>query len=131
MMSELTAEEAQNLAMYLAGVTEHTELEALALVTREGIRLAFSAIPGYEINPDLLASMSAAILQAGENAVERLGYTNFMEVVMRGPSAFLLLSAAGRFFLIGASRTIKDLGKTVSVFRYYSKEIGKSYPIID
>ncbi|GAB4315583.1 MAG: hypothetical protein Kow0069_17420 [Promethearchaeota archaeon] len=130
-MAELTEQEAQNLALYLAGITEHTDLEALALVTREGMRLAFSAIPGYDINPDLLASMSAVILQAGEEAVDRLKYDSLLEVVIRGPSAFLLLSAAGRFFLIGASRSVKDLGKTVAVFRYYSKEIGKSYPKVD
>lgn len=130
-MAELTEAEAQNLAMYLAGITENTDLEALALVTREGMRLAFSAVPDYEINPDLLASMSAVILQSAEDAISRINYNNLIEVVIRGPSAFLLLAAAGRFFLIGASRSIRDLRKSVSVFRYYSKEIAKSYPKID
>jgi len=44
-------------------------------------------------------------------------------------NAFIILSAAGRFFLMGASRKTEDLGKIVSVFRYYAKEIGVRYPI--
>jgi hypothetical protein len=30
---------------------------------------------------------------------------------------------------MGASRKIEDLGKIVSVFRYYAKEIGIRYPV--
>lgn len=127
-MSQLTEVEANILAQYLAGITSHTDLEALALVTREGLRLAFSAVPGFDINPDVLSAMSEVILQAGDDAVDKLGYRNLLEVVVRGTNAFLLLAAAGRFFLIGASRDIKDLGKTVAVFRHYAGEISKSYP---
>jgi predicted regulator of Ras-like GTPase activity (Roadblock/LC7/MglB family) len=130
-MSQLTEAEANTLAQYLAGITSHTDLEALALVTREGLRLAFSAVPGFDINPDVLSAMSAVILQAGYDAVNKLGYRNLLEVVLRGTTAFLLLAAAGRFFLIGASREIKDLGKTVAVFRHYAGEIAKSYPSLD
>jgi predicted regulator of Ras-like GTPase activity (Roadblock/LC7/MglB family) len=129
-MSQPTEAEANTLAQYLAGITQHTDLEALALVTREGMRLAFSAVPGFDINPDLLSAMSAVILQAGDDAVRKLGYNNLLEVVLRGSNAFLLFAAAGRFFLIGASRSIKDLGKTVSVFRYYAGEIAKAYPMV-
>src|SRR5271157_3267924 len=130
-MSQLNEAEANMLAQYLAGITSHTDLEALALVTREGLRLAFSAVPGFDINPDVLSAMSAVILQAGDDAVTKLGYRNLLEVVLRGTTAFLLLAAAGRFFLIGASREIKDLGKTVAVFRHYAGEIAKSYPPIE
>ena len=127
-MSDLTPQEAQSLSKFLGNITEHTELEALALVTREGLRLAFSCIPDYEINPDLFSSMSAVVMQSGTDAISALGYTNMLEIVLRGENAFIILSAAGRFFLMGASRKIADLGKIVSVFRYYSGEISKRYP---
>ncbi|MBD3350236.1 MAG: hypothetical protein GF364_02005 [Candidatus Lokiarchaeota archaeon] len=127
-MSSLTPEEAQNLAVFLGNITQHTELEALALVTREGMRLAFSAIPDYKINPDQLSSMAAVILQSGVDAVEKVGYDYLSECVIRGKSSFMVLAAAGRFFLVGASRDTKDLGKVVSVFRYYAKKIAESYP---
>jgi predicted regulator of Ras-like GTPase activity (Roadblock/LC7/MglB family) len=127
-MSDLSPQEAQNLSAFLGNITEHTDLEALALVTREGLRLAFSCIPDYDINPDLFSSMSAVVMQSGEDAIRTLDYKNLLEVILRGDNAFIILSNAGRFFLMGASRATKDLGKVVSVFRYYAQEIGKRYP---
>ncbi len=127
-MSDLTPQEAQNLSEFLGNITEHTDLEALALVTREGLRLAFSCVPGYNINPDLFSSMSAVVMKSGEDAIQSLEYNDLLEVILRGDNAFIILSNAGRFFLMGASREIKDLGKIVSVFRYYAKEISKRYP---
>ncbi len=129
-MVNLTSEEAQNLSNFLGNITEHTELEALALVTNEGLQLAFSCIPEYDINPDLFSSLSAVVMKSGSDAISTMGYTNMLEVVLRGRDAFIILSAAGRFFLMGASRSISDLGKIVSVFRYYSSEIQKRYPEI-
>ena len=127
-MVNLTPEDAQSLSNFLGNITEHTELEALALVTNEGLQLAFSCIPEYDINPDLFSSLSAVVMKSGSDAISTMGYTNMLEVVLRGRDAFIILSAAGRFFLMGASRTISDLGKIVSVFRYYSSEIQKRYP---
>ena len=127
-MVNLTPEEAQSLSNFLGNITEHTELEALALVTNEGLQLAFSCIPEYDINPDLFSSLSAVVMKSGSDAINTMGYTNMLEVVLRGRDAFIILSAAGRFFLMGASRSISDLGKIVSVFRYYSSEISKRYP---
>jgi predicted regulator of Ras-like GTPase activity (Roadblock/LC7/MglB family) len=127
-MVSLTPDEARSLSNFLGNITEHTELEALALVTREGLQLAFSCIPTYEINPDLFSSLSAVVMKSANDAIDTLGYTHLLEVVLRGADAFIILSAAGRFFLLGASRTIADLGKVVTVFRYYSGEIGKRYP---
>jgi predicted regulator of Ras-like GTPase activity (Roadblock/LC7/MglB family) len=127
-MSNLTPEEAHNLSKFLGNITEHTELEALALVTRDGLRLAFSCIPDYNVDPDLFSSLSAVVMQSGHDSIDSLGYTNLLEVVLRGEDAFIILSAAGRFFLMGASRKIEDLGKIVTVFRYYAGEIAKRYP---
>lgn len=129
-MSDLTPEEASALSNFLGSITEYSELEALALITREGLRLAFSAIPGYNLDPDLFSSLSAVVVQSGSDAVAALGYTNLLEVVLRGDNGFIILSAAGRFFLMGASRETADLGKVVKVFRYYSAEISKRYPIV-
>ncbi|MFW9987643.1 MAG: roadblock/LC7 domain-containing protein [Candidatus Odinarchaeota archaeon] len=128
-MSDLTPEEASALSTFLGSITEYSELEALALITREGLRLAFSAIPGYNLDPDLFSSLSAVVVQSGTDAVAALGYTNMLEVVLRGDNGFIILSAAGKFFLMGASRQTADLGKIVKVFRYYSQEIAKRYPI--
>jgi predicted regulator of Ras-like GTPase activity (Roadblock/LC7/MglB family) len=128
MMSDLTSDEAKSLSKFLGNITEHSELEALALITREGLRLAFSSVPGYNVDPDLFSSLSAVVMQSGNDAVDTMGYQNLLEVVLKGEDAFIILSDAGRFFLMGASREIGDLGKVVSVFRYYAGEIKKRYP---
>nr|MDO8113961.1 hypothetical protein [Candidatus Sigynarchaeota archaeon] len=128
--TELTEEEAQNLAQYLGQIISHTELEALALVSRQGDRLAFSAVPGTNLHPDMLCSMAAVLLQSGTQSIEKIGYHQLLELVLRGGNAFLVLSDAGRFFLVGASNKLSDMGKIVSVFRYYAKEISKTYPAI-
>ena len=127
-MSDLTQDQASSLSKFLGNITEHTELEALALVTNEGLRLAFSCIPDYDVDPDLFSSLSAVVMQSGHDAIESLGFSNLLEIVLRGLKAFIILSEAGRFFLMGASRKIEDLGKIVTVFRYYASEIGKRYP---
>jgi predicted regulator of Ras-like GTPase activity (Roadblock/LC7/MglB family) len=128
-MSDLTPEEAKSLSSFLGSITEYSELEALALITREGLRLAFSAVPGYNMDPDLFSSLSAVVVQSGNDAIASLGYKNMLEVVLRGDNGFIILSAAGRFFLMGASRQTADLGKVVKIFRYYAKEISKRYPL--
>ena len=127
-MSDLTQEQATSLSKFLGNITEHTELEALALVTNDGLRLAFSCIPDYDVDPDLFSSLSAVVMQSGHDAIESLGFNNLLEIVLRGLNAFIILSEAGRFFLMGASRKIEDLGKIVTVFRYYASEISKRYP---
>ena len=124
----LDANQANELSGYLSNITQNTELEALALVSREGMRLAFSAIPEYEIDPDQLCALGAVLLRNGEESVDKIGFNQLVEVVLRGKKSFMVISAAGRFFLIGASRTIKDLGKTVTVFRFYAGKIADIYP---
>lgn len=127
-MAELTPDEAHSLSQFLSSITEYSELEALALITREGLRLAFSAIPGYAIDPDLFSSLSAVVVQSGDDAIKTLGFKNMLEIILRGDNGFIILSAAGRFFLMGASRQIPELGKIVKIFRYYAGEISKRYP---
>lgn len=127
-MAELTPDEAHSLSQFLSSITEYSDLEALALITREGLRLAFSAIPGYTIDPDLFSSLSAVVVQSGDDAINTLGFKNMLEIILRGDNGFIILSVAGRFFLMGASRQIPELGKIVKIFRYYSKEIGTRYP---
>ncbi|MBA7606792.1 hypothetical protein ES703_13942 [subsurface metagenome] len=127
-MAELTPDEAQSLSQFLGSITEYSELDSLALITREGLRLAFSAVPGYSVDPDLFASLSAVVMQSGSDAIDSLGFTNMLEVILRGDNGFIILSSAGRFFLMGASRQMPELGKIVKIFRYYSKEISARYP---
>ena len=126
-MSKLSTEEAAQLSAYLSEITNHTDLDAIALVSREGMRLAYSAVEGYEIDPDIFAAMTAVILQAGVDSVEKLGFDQLLEVVIRGSVSFMVVSSA-RIFVVGASRNVKELAKIVAVFRFYAGKIGERYP---
>ena len=121
-MAELTPDEAQSLSEFLGSITEYSELDSLALITREGLRLAFSAVPGYNVDPDLFASLSAVVMQSGSDAIDTLGFKNMLEVILRGDNGFIILSSAGRFFLMGASRQMPELGKIVKIFRYQTTD---------
>ena len=99
-MSSLNESDANELSAYLANITSNTELDALALVSREGMRLAFSAVPGYQINPDSLCAMGAVLLQSGEESINKIGFNKLIEVVLRGKKSFMVISSAGRFFFI-------------------------------
>lgn len=67
-------------------------------------------------------------MKSASDAIDSMGFKKMLEVVLKGQNGFIILSAAGKFFLLGASRNIGDLGKIVTVFRYYAGEIGKRYP---
>ena len=112
----------------LVDMLEYSELDALCLITREGLRLAFSAIPGYAIDPDLLSSLGAVVVQSGDDATNSLGYKNTLEVILCGNNSSIFLIATGRFFLICASRQISKLEKNIQVVRHYAGEIAKKYP---
>ena len=124
----LNQDDANALSAYLANITENTQLDALALVTREGMRLAYSAVPDYNVDPDALSAMCSVLLRSGEESIQKIGYNRLIEVILRGEKSYLLLSEAGSFLLVGASGSVKTLGKTVTVFRYYAKMIAEKYP---
>ena len=100
----------------------NNSFEALALVTNDGLRLAFSCIPDYDVDPDLFSSLSAVVMQSAQDAIAFLGNNRLLEVVLRGTSVFIILRRVGRFFIIGVSRKVEDLDKIVTLFRNYSKK---------
>ena len=87
---KITPEKAKALANYLSEITMKTELEALACVTREGQRLAFKTV-GYDVEPDLMSAISAAMLHVGETAVSRMGFGDLWEVIVTGAEISLFI----------------------------------------
>jgi len=73
---------------WLGNITE--DIEALALVSNDGLRLAFSCIPDYDVDPDLFSSLSAVVMQSAQDAIDFLGNNRLLEVVLRGTSGFII-----------------------------------------
>ncbi|MFW9921752.1 MAG: roadblock/LC7 domain-containing protein [Candidatus Thorarchaeota archaeon] len=122
----------------LREIGEYTDLEALAVVNREGMKISFFAKKGAD--PDLLSAISAAILSTGQQAVTMNDHGELLEVLVRGERGFTILSNAGQYILIGSSLELNSMGLTIRVLRKYagileeiicgecSKEVGPISP---
>ena len=123
MVAELDPETKKKLVKTLGEISRYCDLDALAVVTREGRRLAFFAQKGTD--PDLLSAVSAAVTSTGMMVTEQLMHGDLWEVIVRGETGYTILSSSGEFVLIGASREFFSMGLAVRVLREYRKKIQK------
>ena len=108
----------------LQRVAMEVNLYTLALITREGRRIAYYSTA--DVDPDMMSAVSAAILNAAEMAVMQMRQGELWEIVVRGSQGFTITSCAGTSFLmVGAGTHAADLGRVVSVLRDYSKMIAQ------
>ncbi|MGC9777883.1 MAG: roadblock/LC7 domain-containing protein [Candidatus Heimdallarchaeota archaeon] len=105
----------------LREIGEYTDLEALAVINREGMKISFFAKKGAD--PDLLSAISAAILSTGEKAVSINEHGELLEVLVRGESGFTILTNAGDYILIGSSLELNSMGLTIRVLRKYAHKL--------
>ena len=105
----------------LREIGEYADLDALAVVNREGMKISFFAKKG--IDPDLLSAISAAILSTGEKVVSYNEHGGLLEVLVRGEKGFTILSNAGEYILIGSSLELNSMGLTIRVLRKYASKL--------
>jgi len=105
----------------LREIGEYTDLEALAVVNREGMKISFFA--KQDANADLLSAISAAILSTGEQAVSINEHGDLLEVLVRGENGFTILTNAGEHILIGTSLELNAMGLTIRVLRKYATKL--------
>lgn len=118
----LSAEQKNELYKLLQEIVVYCDMEALALVTREGVRVAF--FTETDADPDLFAAIAAAVLSTGEMVVSRMAHGPEMwEVLVRGESGYTIMANAGRYILIGASRESSSLGLATRVLRKYAHRV--------
>jgi predicted regulator of Ras-like GTPase activity (Roadblock/LC7/MglB family) len=114
----------QRITQILQRVAAEVNLYTLALITREGRRIAYYSTSN--VDPDLMSAVTAAILNAAEMAVMQMNQGELWEIVVRGSQGFTITSCAGTSFLmVGAGTHAADLGRTVGVLRDYSKMIAQ------
>ncbi|MHA1743490.1 MAG: roadblock/LC7 domain-containing protein [Candidatus Heimdallarchaeota archaeon] len=111
----------EQIYQILREIGEFTDLEALAVVNREGMKISFFAKKGADA--DLLSAISAAILSTGEQAVSINEHGELLEVIVRGEKGFTILSNAGDYILIGSSLELNSMGLTIRVLRKYADKI--------
>jgi len=125
MSIQLDPAKEKELVELLMGLTDIADLDAIAVISKQGVKLSYYATEDSDADPDLMAAVSAALLVQGEMAAQRLGLDELYEVVVRGKNGFVVLSHAGDFLLMGSAKDITSMGLAVTQMRRYAREIGK------
>jgi len=125
MSSNLDPAKEKELVELLMGLTNYADLDAIAVISKQGVKLAYFATEESEVDPDLMAAMSAALLSTGEMAAGNLELSDLYEVVVRGKDGFVVLSHAGEFLLMGSAKDLTSMGLAVTQMRKYAKEVGE------
>jgi len=99
MLIDLTPELQQKLKTILAKVAEDIGLDALAIFTRDGRNLAYWA-KQEKVDPDLLSATTAAMLNIGEQTIQKLEKGDLWEVIVKGSRGYVIMTRAGRSLLL-------------------------------
>jgi len=124
MSSQIDPQKERELVELLMGLTNYADLDAIAVVSKQGVKLAYFATEESDADPDLMAAVSAALLITGEMAADKLGLDELYEVVIRGKGGYVVLSHAGNFLLMGAAKDLTSMGLAVTQMRKYAREVG-------
>lgn len=124
MSSHLDPQKEKELVELLMGLTNYADLDAIAVVSKQGVKLAYFATEDSDADPDLMAAVSAALLVQGEMAAQKLELSELYEVVVRGKDGFVVLSHAGDFLIMGSAKDLTSMGLAVTQMRKYAQEIG-------
>jgi predicted regulator of Ras-like GTPase activity (Roadblock/LC7/MglB family) len=125
MSSHLDPQKEKELVELLMGLTNYADLDAIAVVSKQGVKLAYFATEDSDADPDLMAAVSAALLMTGEMAATKLDLDELYEVVIRGKNGFVVLSQAGGFLLMGSAKDLTSMGLAVTQMRRYAREVGE------
>jgi predicted regulator of Ras-like GTPase activity (Roadblock/LC7/MglB family) len=125
MSSQIDPQKERELVELLMGLTNYADLDAIAVVSKQGVKLAYFATEESDADPDLMAAVSAALLMTGEMAADKLYLDELYEVIIRGKGGFVVLSQAGDFLLMGAAKDLTSMGLAVTQMRKYAREVGQ------
>jgi len=120
MSIDLSASQKKQLVRILKQISLGCDLEALAVVNAEGIKVAFFSEKGTD--PDLLSAVSSAILSTGRMESNNLAHGDLEQVLIRGEEGFTILASADEYILIGASRDLHNVGLAMQVIKRYVPE---------
>lgn len=110
------------LAKELKRITQKAKLEALAVLTATGDRIAFYA-GDKRANSTELSAIGAALVAAARLALERLNFSPINDVMVRGKNGFLILKSIGDFHLVGGTSDIEEFKSAISVLSQHAPKI--------
>ncbi|TXT63888.1 MAG: hypothetical protein BAJALOKI1v1_650009 [Promethearchaeota archaeon] len=119
----LSDQDIEKISPQITFITSNADIEALALVSREGYQIAFSALPQYHVDGDQFCGLASALLMTGRSTIEQLFQENLNEVIVRGRDGYIVITNAERLVIVCAGTEIDTLMKTVKVMRIAAKKI--------
>lgn len=127
----LEPEDIMKLEPEITFITDQTNIEAIALVTDTGYQIAYAALPTYKVDSDALSGIASALTMTGKMNMQRMFQEPLSESIIRADNGYIVVTNAGRFVLVGAGRDIKNLMKTVKIFRIAARRIANQFPSLD
>ncbi len=117
-------EKREELMKLLKELERKTDLEATAVVTKEGIRLACSV--SAEMDADIFSAAAAAMVNLGSMTIRRLRQGELKEVIIKGDEGYTIVTEAGpTTMLVAAGRQSYRLGYYLGVLKKYAKDIAE------
>ncbi|MHA1683471.1 MAG: roadblock/LC7 domain-containing protein [Promethearchaeota archaeon] len=109
-----------SLSAMLEEIESKTELEACAIISQTGLRVAHAdSTVGPTIDADLYSASPATLLALGSTVTMTLEYGEVTEVVVRGTKGYTIITASKEipFILLSTAKKAYKLGYFFHVLR--------------
>lgn len=101
-----------------------TGLEATAVVTRDGLRLACSV--SAQIDADIFSAAAAAMVNLGSITIKKLNQGELKEVIVKGDKGYTLVTEVdSNTMLVASGRESFRLGYYLGVLKKYAREVAE------
>jgi predicted regulator of Ras-like GTPase activity (Roadblock/LC7/MglB family) len=123
----ITSNDIERISPQITFITSNADIEAIALVSKEGYQIAFSALPQYKVDGDQFCGLASALLMTGSSTIQTLFQEDLSEIIVRAENGYIIVSNAGRLVIVCAGTVIETLMKTVKVMRIAAKNLNKIF----
>ncbi|NVM53008.1 MAG: roadblock/LC7 domain-containing protein [Candidatus Helarchaeota archaeon] len=115
----------QTLTNLLLKLEARTELEACAVVSKEGMRIACAV--GAELDADVYSAASAALVNLGETTLNQLRHGSLKEIIVRGADGYTILTSAGpRHMIVGSCKNTSRMGYYLALLHRFSSKVAQT-----
>ena len=125
MEETLSEQTKQTLTNLLLKLEARTELEACAVVSKEGMRIACAV--GAELDADVYSAASAALVNLGETTLKQLRHGTLKEIIVRGDDGYTILTSAGpRHMIVGSCKNTSRMGYYLALLHRFSSKVAQT-----
>jgi len=131
-MEESTDERLRHISRMLNELERKTSLEAIALVSKSGLRVACAT--NTVVDADLFSASAAALINIGAKTAQELGHGNLNDVILRGENGFTIVTeVTPQTMLVASCKETHKLGYYMALLKNYTKRIAQilSMPITE